>query len=122
MGNLILQKFREFCLVYLVFISTNSSVETLQTNLINRIVKISIHAHSLQVSHLDRCKDQLSAGEQVLRLVNPLADQNLFIEYNIRAFTAPNNRVFEPCSSHYDTVSLISANLMRFIKKSRRTK
>jgi formin-binding protein 1 len=35
--------------------------------------------------------------------INPAQDQDLFIDYNIRPFTAPADFVFEPSGVHYDT-------------------
>ena len=42
--------------------------------------------------------------EDALGRVDVQKDQELFIEHNIRPFTAPGDWVFEPCSMHYDTV------------------
>ena len=36
--------------------------------------------------------------------MNPSADQDLFIDYNISPYSPPADWVFEPCSSHYDHV------------------
>lgn len=84
--------------------------EELQTRLVSRFVKILLHAHELYVSHQDVVKGRLVAAENAIQQVDPVRDQDLFVDHNIRPFVAPSDFVFEPCSSHYDTVSIISIN------------
>lgn len=71
--------------------------------MINRLAKVVVHAQALQISHLDVLKTRIVRTEDVLNLVNPRNDQDLFIEYNIRPFEAPGDWIFEPCAVHYDT-------------------
>jgi hypothetical protein len=54
--------------------------------------------------HLDVQKERLNALELSLTEIDPSMDQRLFIEHNIRPFTAPADWTFEPCVTHYDTV------------------
>jgi hypothetical protein len=51
-------------------------------------------------------KGRLESVETTLGLINPARDQALFIEHNIRSFTAPNGWQFEPCPIHYDTAEM----------------
>jgi hypothetical protein len=62
-------------------------------------------AQALQASHYDALKNQVSAVDATISLVDPKKDQELFIEHNLRPFSSPTDWTFEPCSSYYDTVS-----------------
>ena len=80
--------------------------EVLQARLVERFTKILLHAQALQLSHLDVLKGRLAGLESTLGQVDPPRDQDLFIEYNIRPFSAPADWSFEPCHNFYDNVSL----------------
>lgn len=71
--------------------------------MVSRLSKIILHAQALQVTHLDVLKTRISRTEDVLNLVDPSSDQDLFIDHNIRPFDAPGDWIFEPCAVHYDT-------------------
>ena len=62
-------------------------------------------AQALQLTHYDSLKNQVSAVDTAISLVDPKKDQELFIEHNLRPFDCPADWTFEPCASHYDTVS-----------------
>ncbi|KAI0916824.1 hypothetical protein AcW1_007829 [Taiwanofungus camphoratus] len=62
-----------------------------------------LQAQALHTSHLDALRTHVSVNEQKLRAISPAADQDLFIECNIRPFTLPPDWGFEPCATHYDT-------------------
>ncbi|RDB15326.1 Protein BZZ1 [Hypsizygus marmoreus] len=76
--------------------------QCLQQRLVERFTKILQHCQALQLSHLDTLKSRINGVESALVAVNPSGDQDLFIQHNIRPFTAPNDWIFEPCSTHYD--------------------
>ncbi len=80
--------------------------EILQAKLLERFTKILQHAQVLQTNHLDVLKSRLVSVESALSEINIVGDQSLFIDYNIRPFTAPNDWKFEPCATFYDTASL----------------
>lgn len=69
-----------------------------------RFTKVLGHCQALQIKHLDGLKGRLTTVEVVLGQVDPTQDQALFIDHNLRPFSAPADWTFEPCSSHYDTV------------------
>ncbi|THH20534.1 hypothetical protein EW146_g844 [Bondarzewia mesenterica] len=73
------------------------------THFIAKYISILHHAQALQLTHYDALKNRVTSVETALDEVNPRKDQELFIEHNIRPFTAPIDWVFEPCSKHYDT-------------------
>ncbi|KII86660.1 hypothetical protein PLICRDRAFT_55576 [Plicaturopsis crispa FD-325 SS-3] len=77
--------------------------DELQTRLVTRFVKILLHAQALQTSHQDVVKGRLLVVENSLTQVNPSHDQDIFIDHNVRPFSAPPDFTFEPCTSHYDT-------------------
>ncbi|KAJ7133001.1 hypothetical protein C8R46DRAFT_970553 [Mycena filopes] len=77
----------------------------LQSRLVTRFAKILAHSVALQTGHLDALKARLAGVEAVLGQVDPARDQDVFIEHNIRPFTAPSDWQFEPCVNHYDTAS-----------------
>lgn len=81
--------------------------ESLQTRLTQRFAKILLHSQALQLTHLENLKTRLGGFGQVVSKVNPAKDQDLFIEHNIRSFTAPGDWKFEPCPTHYDTVTTL---------------
>ena len=80
--------------------------EALQHRLILRFVKILLHGQQLHLNHLDSLKSRISAVQTRLEEVDAVKDQDLFINYNIRNFIAPDDWNFEPSSIHYDTVSM----------------
>lgn len=84
---------------------TNDFTEELQTRLVVRFAKVLLHAQDLQLSHQDTLKTRIVAAETALGAIDPTRDQDLFIEHNIRPFTAPADWTFEPASIHYDTAS-----------------
>ncbi|KAI3616200.1 hypothetical protein WG66_014005 [Moniliophthora roreri] len=81
-------------------------LELLQARLVERFTKILLHAQALQLSHLDVLKGRLAALEASLGQVDPPKDQDLFIEFNIRPFSAPADWTFEPCHNFYDNDEL----------------
>lgn len=62
-------------------------------------------AQTLQSSHYEALKGQVSVVDAAISSVDPKKDQELFIEHNLRPFASPADWTFEPCSSYYDTVS-----------------
>lgn len=79
--------------------------EDLQTRLTARFVQVMLHAQQMQLQHQDGLKSRISGVQTAARDVNTVQDQDLFVDHNIRPFTAPPDWAFEPCSSHYDVVS-----------------
>ncbi|KAH7870924.1 uncharacterized protein C8R40DRAFT_1240138 [Lentinula edodes] len=79
-----------------------NQLQAVQTRLVNKFAKILLHAQALQISHLDVLKNRLAENEARLNEVNPSKDQDLYIEYNIRPFSAPSDWKFEPCATFYD--------------------
>lgn len=63
-----------------------------------------VTSQQLQGSHLETLKSRVSATEKAFKAISPSKDQQLFIDHNIRPFTAPSDWGFEPCATHYDTV------------------
>ncbi|KIK57148.1 hypothetical protein GYMLUDRAFT_247116 [Collybiopsis luxurians FD-317 M1] len=80
-----------------------NQLQTIQTRLVNKFTKVLLHAQALQMSHLDVLKNRLAETEAILNEVDPSKDDDLYIEYNIRPFTAPADWKFEPCHNFYDT-------------------
>ncbi|TFY80912.1 hypothetical protein EWM64_g3101 [Hericium alpestre] len=75
----------------------------LQVHLLTKFVNIIHHAQALFITHYDTLKSRVVIVDDALNDVDPGKDQELFMEYNIRPFTAISDWVFEPCASHYDT-------------------
>ncbi|KZP33431.1 hypothetical protein FIBSPDRAFT_810692 [Athelia psychrophila] len=78
------------------------SFQDLQTRLTARFVQVMLHAQQMQLQHQDGLKSRISGVQAAARDVNTVQDQDLFVDHNIRPFTAPPDLAFEPCSSHYD--------------------
>ncbi|KAJ3009402.1 hypothetical protein NUW54_g2793 [Trametes sanguinea] len=76
--------------------------QELQTRLLTRFVEIVKDAQEIQLQHLDTLRSHLIATEATLDAVNPQADQDLFIDYNIAPFSPPPDWAFEPSAVHYD--------------------
>ena len=87
--------------------------EELQTRLVENCTHVLLQAQTIQVSHQDVLRDRLASVTAALDEIQPLKDQNLFVDLNIRPFTLPNDWSFEPCTAHYDTVGyrILSASL-----------
>ncbi|KAL7280164.1 hypothetical protein ACG7TL_006583 [Trametes sanguinea] len=79
-----------------------NELQELQTRLLTRFVEIVKDAQELQLQHLDTLRSHLTATEATLDAVNPQADQDLFIDYNIAPFSPPPDWAFEPSAVHYD--------------------
>ncbi|TFY64582.1 hypothetical protein EVG20_g5899 [Dentipellis fragilis] len=77
--------------------------EHLQNHLVTKFVSILHHAQALLTTHYESLKSRVVAVDAALGEVDAGKDQDLFVEYNVRPFTAIPDWVFEPCSSHYDT-------------------
>lgn len=79
--------------------------ERLQASLLKSFANLLLQAASLEDGHLDSLKRRTAAASAAASAISPAQDQDLYIDYNIRPFNAPNNWGFEPCGVHYDTVS-----------------
>ncbi|KAA1469744.1 hypothetical protein DENSPDRAFT_641109 [Dentipellis sp. KUC8613] len=75
----------------------------LQNHLVTKFVSILHHAQALLTTHYEALKSRVVAVDAALDEVDAGKDQDLFVEYNVRPFTAIPDWAFEPCSSHYDT-------------------
>ncbi|KAK7056961.1 Protein BZZ1 [Paramarasmius palmivorus] len=93
--------------------SLENRLQVLQARLVERFTKILLHAQALQLSHLDVLKGRLAGLESTLGQVDPPRDQDLFIEYNIRPFSAPADWSFEPCHNFYDNPRRIHASIIK---------
>jgi formin-binding protein 1 len=58
------------------------------------------------MTHHDVLKGRVASAEAAIGEVDPVRDQDLFIEHNIRPFVTPGDWTFEPCASHYDLVCM----------------
>ncbi|KAJ8593663.1 hypothetical protein M405DRAFT_579416 [Rhizopogon salebrosus TDB-379] len=83
--------------------SLEDSFQELQTRLVMDFVTVATEAQDIQLSHQDILKDRLATVNAALVEVQPDKDQALFVDSNIRPFGIPEDWIFEPCSSHYDT-------------------
>jgi hypothetical protein len=54
--------------------------------------------------------------------INPGKDQDLFIDYNIRPFSAPPSFAFEPCNVHYDTPDMNTEPAAKVVLQNRLAK
>ncbi|KAH9936652.1 uncharacterized protein B0H18DRAFT_974885 [Fomitopsis serialis] len=102
--------------------SLEDQFQTLQAQLLERFVVIMVQAQSLQKSHLDTLRTHIDGVESRLAAVNPQADQELFIEHNIRPFTKPGDWSFEPCTVHYDTADMVVEPAPKVYLQNRLTK
>lgn len=84
--------------------------ENLQSRLVMRFVQVMLHAQHMQQQHQDGLKGRIAVVQSAVGEVNTIQDQDLFVDHNIRPFSAPSDWTFEPCSSHYDTVSCYSSS------------
>lgn len=80
-----------------------NQLQLIQRRLVERFTKILQHCQSLQLGHLDVLKSRIGGVEAALEGIDTAKDQDLFIEHNIRPFSAPADWGFEPCATHYDT-------------------
>jgi len=78
----------------------------LQSNYITSVSTVLHLAQELQLTHCDALKNQVSAVDSTISSIDPKKDQGLFIEHNLRPFSAPADWTFEPCASYYDTGEL----------------
>ncbi|KAF8588584.1 hypothetical protein K439DRAFT_1613424 [Ramaria rubella] len=66
------------------------------------------HSQSLLSIHFDSLQSHAASVDTALSLVDPVKDQDLFIEYNRdqAAFKIPEDSTFQPCEGFYDTSEL----------------
>ncbi|KAF9523898.1 hypothetical protein CPB83DRAFT_647994 [Crepidotus variabilis] len=83
-----------------------NELQTLHRRLVDRFVRVLVECQKAELNSLESLKFRLSDVSSKLQLVDPSKDQDLFIGYNLRAFSAPEDWKFEPCSIHYDTDSM----------------
>lgn len=83
--------------------SLENVFQALLTRLVQRFSKIMLHSQALESAHLDTLKSRVLAVETAFSAVNTDQDQQLFIDHNIRPFSAPPDFKFEPCTNYYDT-------------------
>lgn len=81
--------------------------ETLQTHLLTTFMHVVVEAHALYGRHYDNVKTRVTTAENIVKLIDPAADQDIFVDYNIRPFNVPIDWTFEPCATHYDTVFIV---------------
>lgn len=79
--------------------------EMLQTHVLIKLSTIVRQAQTIQSGHLDSLKSRVTATDAAFQALDPAKDQVLFIEHNVSHFAEPPDWSFEPCSTHYDTVS-----------------
>ncbi|KAH7926483.1 hypothetical protein BV22DRAFT_1104300 [Leucogyrophana mollusca] len=77
--------------------------DDLQTRLVLSFIAVLLQAQSIQMAHQETLKGRLVSVDAAIREVKPSKDQDLYIDFNVRPFTVPNDWTFEPCSNHYDT-------------------
>lgn len=99
-----------------------SSPERLQRHLVERFIKILQNSQHLELNSIDGQKTCIENLNGKLNEVDAAADQELFINLNIRTFVAPEDWKFEPSPIHYDTVSDPFGNLCFYIKWSPESK
>ena len=78
-------------------------LERQQENLITGLVGILRQGHELHTKHLTTLQNRVNSVQETLGQVNAASDQDLFIAYNTRMFTVPNDWGWEPCAGYYDT-------------------
>lgn len=77
--------------------------QTLHTQLMSSLVAILSAAQRLHNSHSTALQSRAASVDAALQAVDATADQDLFIDHNIRPFGSPGDWTFEPCATHYDT-------------------
>ncbi|EJT98776.1 hypothetical protein DACRYDRAFT_83331 [Dacryopinax primogenitus] len=78
-------------------------LQDLQTSLTDRLTIILKRSTQLHLEHIQHITTHQASNKKALESVNPATDQNLFIQYNQRPFSLPQDWAFDPCASHYDT-------------------
>ncbi|KAL5524396.1 BZZ1 [Sanghuangporus sanghuang] len=81
--------------------------QRLQANLITGLTSILLQAQQLHTTHLDTLKSRVNTAREALEGVKPSPDQDLYINYNARPFSIPNDWDWEPCAGHYDTSEMV---------------
>ncbi|CCM05936.1 uncharacterized protein FIBRA_08175 [Fibroporia radiculosa] len=96
--------------------------QTLHSQLITKLACIMLQAQALQKNHLDTLSGHIAAAEGKIGAISPRADQDLFIEHNIRAFMLPPDWSFEPCATHYDSGDMSVESAPKIYLQNRLTK
>ncbi|KAF8516330.1 hypothetical protein BU17DRAFT_76670 [Hysterangium stoloniferum] len=77
---------------------------SVQELLIKSLTVILQHSQSLVETHLDSARSRVASVQASLTQIDPIKDQDLFIEYNRSQahFVIPNDAQFIPCEGFYD--------------------
>ncbi|CAL1712731.1 unnamed protein product [Somion occarium] len=78
-------------------------LQNLQSQLLRKFSDILVEAQGIHNKHLDTLKSRVASTETALKAIDPAHDQDLFIDHNVRPFSAPTDWQFEPCDIHYDS-------------------
>jgi hypothetical protein len=73
-------------------------------------VEILTQTQSFTKSHLNALTIKNETASTAISKIDTTHDQNMFITFNLRHFTAPADWKFEACPSYYDTVSDVEHN------------
>lgn len=78
--------------------------ETLQAQLLAKFTQIVLQAQAIENFHLDSLKSHVSQTETTFKALDPVKEQEIFVDHNVGQFAPPGDWSFEPCVTHYDTV------------------
>ncbi|KAH8825184.1 hypothetical protein DL96DRAFT_1712206 [Flagelloscypha sp. PMI_526] len=81
-------------------------LQTLQHRMLLRLSGIVRHSQTLHTQHAGTLQTRFYGVNSAFEKLNPLTDQAIYIDHNIRPFTPPPDVVFEPCHNHYDTAEM----------------
>ncbi|PVG02179.1 hypothetical protein CPB86DRAFT_751530 [Serendipita vermifera] len=80
--------------------------QDIQINLIRRLVEVLTQTQTFTKSHLNALTIKNETASAAISKIDTTHDQNMFITFNLRHFTAPADWKFEACPSYYDTATL----------------
>lgn len=66
-------------------------------------MSILLQGQTQHINHLTTLQKRVGTATQAIQAISTSADQELYISYNKRPFSVPNDWGWEPCAGYYDT-------------------
>lgn len=94
-------------------------LQDIQGNLVYRLTEIMTQAQTFTRNHLNALTIKSEQAFHAIERIDITHDQNLFVAFNLRQFTAPPDWKFEPCPSYYDTATINTEPAPKIILQNR---
>ncbi|KAG8831561.1 hypothetical protein FRC17_002945 [Serendipita sp. 399] len=96
--------------------------QDIQANLIRRFVESLVQTQTFTRTHLNSLTVKAEQASSAIAKIDITRDQNLFVSFNLRHFTAPPDWKFEVCASYYDNATINTEPAPKIFLQNRLTR